>query len=336
MAPPEIGDATNRQEVHPITHLPTHPGRSPVPPQTTTPPDTSSISNAFARATGAPAIPLPVTVSAGLTVIAFGVLFYQPFVTLLSDWWHLPEAGHGLLLVPVAIWLAWRSGLVADARPAMRSGAAIVAAAVVVRCASGLAAELFTMRVSMVMALIGVAVYFQGFSQLRRWWLPFLLIGLSIPLPEIVTQALALPLQFKASQMGAALLSLRHVPVRLSGNIIRLPGHELFVTEACSGLRSLTALLSTTILAGELVLETAVGRILLLSAAIPIAIAVNGVRVFLTGFLVFFVSPSFGTGFMHATEGWLLFLVSLASLALAAWVGMWGERAVKSWRRSHA
>ena len=43
--------------------------------------------------------------------------------------------------------------------------------------------------------------------------------------------------------MGAALLEMRNVPVLLTGNVIRLPGQELFVTEACSGLRSLTALI---------------------------------------------------------------------------------------------
>ena len=52
--------------------------------------------------------------------------------------------------------------------------------------------------------------------------------------------------------------------------------------------------------------------------AIPIAIVGNGIRVFLTGFLVFFVSPELGEGFMHTTEGWLLFLVSFGSLVLVA------------------
>ena len=46
----------------------------------------------------------------------------------------------------------------------------------------------------------------------------------------------------------------------------------------------------------------------------------NGVRVFLTGFLVYFVSPKLGEGFMHLTEGWLLFLVSFAILGGVAWI----------------
>jgi len=262
----------------------------------------------------------------GVTAAAFAVLFARPINMLVRDWWTMPEAGHGLLLAPVAIWLAWRSGIDATSKPNRAAGVAVLVAAILVRFAAGLAAELFTMRGSMVMALVGLTLYQFGFRQLIRWWLPFALICLSIPLPELVTQAIALPLQFKASQMGAALLEMRNVPVRLAGNVIHLPGRELFVTEACSGLRSLTALLSMAVLLGALVLRTPIARILLLLLAIPVAIVINGLRVFLTGFLVFFVSPSFGEGFMHLTEGWLLFLVSMSILAAVAWASAFVER----------
>jgi exosortase/archaeosortase family protein len=60
--------------------------------------------------------------------------------------------------------------------------------------------------------------------------------------------------------------------------------------------------------------------------AVPIAIVVNAVRVFLTGFLVYFVSPALGEGFMHLTEGWLLFLVAFSILAIAAWAVGAAER----------
>jgi len=263
------------------------------------------------------------------TALTFGVLFAKPFYTLVRDWWTMPEAGHGLLLAPVAIWLAWRSGIDEKSQPNRALGVALLVFAVLIRYASGLAAELFTMRGSMVLALAGVTLYQFGFRQLLRWWLPFALICLSIPLPELVTQAIALPLQFKASQMGAALLEMRNVPVQLAGNVIHLPGRDLFVTEACSGLRSLTALLSMAVLLGALVLRSPVARLFLLFVAVPVAIVINGLRVFLTGFLVFFVSPSFGEGFMHLTEGWLLFLVSMSILAFIAWVSAAVERMVR-------
>jgi hypothetical protein len=36
----------------------------------------------------------------------------------------------------------------------------------------------------------------------------------------------------------------------------------------------------------------------------------------MTGFLVYFVDPKLGEGFMHVTEGWLLFLISLVLVSL--------------------
>jgi exosortase len=260
------------------------------------------------------------------TAVAFAMLFAKPIYLLAKDWWTMPEAGHGLLLAPVAIWMAWRSGIDPEAKPNRTLGVTLLLLAVAVRTASGLAAELFTMRGSIVIALAGITVYEFGFKQLIRWWLPFALICLSIPLPELITQALALPLQFKASRMGAALLEMRNVPVRLAGNVIQLPGRELFVSEACSGLRSLTALLSMAVLLGALLLKSPVTRMLLVVLAVPVAIVVNGIRVFITGFLVFYVSPAYGEGFMHITEGWLLFLVSLAILGAMAWFGGLVER----------
>jgi exosortase len=261
-----------------------------------------------------------------LTAIAFGLLFSQPIYLLVRDWWTLPEAGHGLLLAPVAIWLAWKSGVRPGASPNIVLGVAFLMLAVVVRYASGLAAELFTMRLSVLMGLAGLTIYHFGFRQLLRWWLPFTLGLFAIPLPELITQALALPLQFKASQMGAAMLEMRNVPVRLTGNIIRIPGNELFVTEACSGLRSLTALLSLSVLLGGLMLQKPFTRVLLVALAVPIAVMINGVRVFLTGFLVYYVDPKLGQGFMHITEGWLLFLVSLTCIGAVTFICTLGER----------
>jgi len=248
-------------------------------------------------------------------------LFALPATTLVRDWWNDSEAGHGLLLAPLALWLAWRRGLSPARAANIPLGTAVLFAAIVLRYLSGLAAELFTLRFSMILAAAGMTVFAWGLPQLRRWWLPFALLVLSIPLPALVTNALALPLQFKASSMGAALLAWRDVPVKLSGNVILLPGRQLFVTEACSGLRSLAALVSLGVLVGGLWLRTPLARLLVLALTIPVAILVNAIRVFLTGFLVYFVDPKLGEGFLHLTEGWLLFVVAFTVLGVVAWAG---------------
>ena len=269
--------------------------------------------------------PVPLLV-AGL---AFLVGFGEPLVTLGRDWWSDPDAGHGLLLFPIAVWLAWRSGVETERRPMPRLGMALLSGAIVLRYLSGLAAELFTMRVSMVGAVLALIIYFIGLRQLWRWWLPILLVILSIPLPAVVLGTLALPLQLMASEWGALLLKARHVPVRLQGNIIYLPGRSLFVTEACSGLRSLTSLIALGLLIGGLWLRTIPGRVALVLSAIPVAMALNAFRIFITGFLVFFVDPRLAEGVMHITEGWAIFVVAFLILAGLAWLAMRVEKRMR-------
>ena len=205
-------------------------------------------------------------------------------------------------------------------------GAALLVAAVAMRYVGALAAELFTMRVSVLLAGVGLVIWYAGWRQLRHWWLPTLLLFLSVPLPELIMQTLAFPLQLTASEMGAALLEWRNIPVHLDGNVIRLPGHTLFVTEACSGLRSLSSLIALGVLMGGLWLRSVPARLLIVLLALPIAILLNGVRVFLTGFLVFFVNPALGQGFMHVTEGWIIFIVAFLILGGLTWVIGRGEK----------
>jgi exosortase/archaeosortase family protein len=53
----------------------------------------------------------------------------------------------------------------------------------------------------------------------------------------------------------------------------------------------------------------------------------NGLRVFLTGFLVFYVDPRLGEGLMHYTEGWALFVVAFTIIGSLAWILARGEHA---------
>jgi exosortase len=270
---------------------------------------------------------LPAVVAA----VAFGVLFASPAAGVAHQWWTDPDMGHGLLLFPVSLWLAWRSGLLEDTRPDVAGGTVLLVGAVLVRALGSLAAEFFTQRFSILLALAGVTVFCFGWKQLRHWWLPFTLLFLAIPLPDVIVNRLAIPLQFRASRMGTALLQWRHVPVLANGNVIVIPEGRLFVAEACSGLRSLTALMALGVMIGGLYLGTVTSRIVLLLLAVPVAVLVNAFRVFLTAFLMHFVDPALGQGFMHASEGWALFLVSMVILAAITVVLRFGEQ---WWRRA--
>lgn len=256
---------------------------------------------------------LPLVAVAG----AFALLFGATVLELLADWRTSAEYGHGLLLLPVAGFLAWRSRT-EGGRAAPGWGLALLAGSVALFLIGALAAEHFTRRVAILGAVAGLAVYYRGREQLRAWWLPFGLIALAIPLPEIVLKSLTLPLQLLASRIAVTLLELRYVPASLSGNIILLPGQELFVAEACSGLRSLSALLALTLLVGGTLERSPWSRAALLLLAVPLALATNALRVFATGFAAHYAGPEFTQGAWHTAMGVLVFALPLAVLLAVA------------------
>jgi len=274
----------------------------------------------------------PPTIPALLAGLAFVILFATPFRSLVGQWWHDPDAGHGLLLFPVALWLAWREGIDPDARREVKWGAAVIVMAILARALGSAAAELFTQRFAIWLAGVGLVLFQWGWPQIRRWWLPIVLLPLSIPLPAIVTDLLANPLQFRASQLATSMIKWRHIPVITTGNVIHLPRATLFVAEACSGLRSLTALLSLGVLIGGMYLRTIPSRLLLLSLAIPVAVIVNAIRIFLTAFLVYFVDPAAGQGAFHRNEGWAMFMIAFVILGGVAAVIRLVEHGITSLR----
>src|SRR4030095_4686004 len=82
---------------------------------------------------------------------------------------------------------------------------------------------------------------------------PLVLLLLAIPIPAIVFNKVAFPLQLFASRVAVWAMRLFDIPVLRKGNIIELMplnAHEtkkLEVVEACSGIRSLMTLLTLAV-----------------------------------------------------------------------------------------
>jgi exosortase len=278
------------------------------------------------------ALPAPVAegavMRAGLALsgLMFLALFGPALLGLVQDWVREDDYRHGFLLLPVAAYLAWKSWKPNIQRRSPALGALTIVGAVLLFWMSTVAAEFFTMRFSALLALCGLVIYFLGPAQMRAWWLPVALLAFTIPLPAVVLNSLTLPLQLLASQVAVEMLQFRFVPATVAGNIIHLPGHDLFVAEACSGLRSLSALFGMTLLIGGTGLTRATSRIALLLLAIPCALAANALRVFVTGYLVYYFGPEAAEGALHESAGIIVFLVSLAAITLSMTILRHAER----------
>lgn len=255
--------------------------------------------------------------TAGAVATTFLVLYAPALVLLAIDWWSSGEYGHGFLLLPIAIFLAIRSRL---PEWAGNPGAGVVALAVssAVFLLGVLAGEAFTQRIGLLGTVVSLTVHYGGFRQVRAWWLPFALLLSTIPLPEVLLDTLTLPLQLFASQTAVWLLEARHIPASQAGNVIFLPGQELFVAAACSGLRSLSALIGLSLLIAGTWLSSATGRLSLVALAIPAAIAANVMRVFLTGFAAYYIGPQVTHGLPHHALAAVVFIVPLGAVGIIA------------------
>jgi exosortase len=160
----------------------------------------------------------------------------------------------------------------------------------------------------------GLVCLILGTNLLRELLFPLAFLMFMIPLPAIVMNAIAFPLQLFAAQTATFCMQAAGVPVLREGNTIVLANTTLEVVEACSGIRSLQALLALGAVYGYFTQAADWKRWALLILSVPIAIAANAFRVAGTGFLAQFVGPEAAQGFYHTFAGWIVFAVAFLLL----------------------
>ena len=166
----------------------------------------------------------------------------------------------------------------------------------------------------MLFVLAGAIVFLRGTPALKVLAFPLAFLLLMIPLPAIIFNQIAFPLQLLASRAGEAALSLSGIPVLREGNVIVLAHITLEVAEACSGIRALVSLLTLGIVYGYFTDDRVGVRTVIALATIPIAIVANAARVAGTGIAAQYFGERAAEGFFHTFSGWLVFVAAFAML----------------------
>ncbi len=283
-------------------------------------------------------------------------------VKLGQDWWTDENYSHGLLIPFVIGYLLWsqRDRLTrAAGRPSMIWGLAAVVFALLALWAGTAGAELYVQRISLVSMLAGTVLYFWGFSLLRLMFVPLFLLLLAIPIPSIIFNKIAFPLQLFASRCAVWAMTLFDIPVLRQGNVIELmplgarETKKLEVVEACSGIRSLMTLLTLAVVFAYFthppnedrgddggddpndgqnppgIMESAFRRLksygfwrsaIIVCSAVPIAIFTNALRVSGTGVLARYYGTKVADGFFHSFSGWVIYVVAFLLLFGVGWL----------------
>lgn len=265
----------------------------------------------------------------GLLACGVLVLYARILIHLAESWVENPNYSHGFFVPVFCAWVVWRERRRFAQAPVQPSNAGlfVIFGALGILILGVFGAELFLSRTSLLLLLAGLLIYFRGWKFFRVALFPWAVLFLMIPLPAIVFNQIALPLQFEASKLATGMLGVLGVPVLREGNIIHLPALNLDVVEACSGIRSLVSLITLAAFYGYLCEPRVWRRWLLVLAAIPIAVFANGVRIMGSGLLGQYWSPDKAEGFFHMFSGVLIFAVSLLTLIALHQMLSWPSRA---------
>jgi exosortase len=169
-------------------------------------------------------------------------------------------------------------------------------------------------------AVIAGAVWFLGGKAFLRWSLPAIaFLAFMLPLPYRAERSLSLPLQRVAAVTSCWLLECLGEPAVNEGNVIVLHDARLLVAEACSGMRILVSVFALAYAYAVLLDRRWWSKLVTLASALPIAIAVNALRITATGMLNAHLTTESAHRFAHDISGWAMLPVAAGMLAIVPW-----------------
>lgn len=263
-------------------------------------------------------------VVAALACTALFVVFFRESLWHFYYAWTTDENySHGFLVPLIALYFAdqaARRGPV-PVRGGVWLGSIMLVLSMLV-CLVRIALPIdFLGQLAFILGLAGLFGLIFGSQALKRYGFALAFLLFMVPLPVALYSRLASPLQLLASRVASTVMNATGVPVLREGNRMTLPGGlQLFVAEACSGMRQLTGFLALTTAVAYLSTRPLWYRGVIVASGIPIALTANITRIVLTGYIMHFGNPEYALGTFHTVEGLLMMGFGLLLLQLALWV----------------
>jgi exosortase len=217
-----------------------------------------------------------------LSLLIVSVLTWPVWRWLWGEWMHNEYYSHGLLIVPVSLFLAYKR-LRND--PELQNAQFTGSNYGLLLTAAALGAYLFLLNerafylaAFAMIALIGGLVWsFGGGALARKWAFPLGYLMLMVPLPFL--ERSTLPLAMFSGICSTGLVRFFGLEVTVVGNAVTLPNADLVIGAQCSGLNSLIALTALTVLVAYVMDGSLRNRLALVAVAMPLAIVGNILRI---------------------------------------------------------
>jgi exosortase len=251
-------------------------------------------------------------------------------------WWHplIATLGlaltndaytHVLLILPLSAALIYMdlkygesTAIRIDQQSGLGLGAALLVLALVGGCYSrwGMVASPDDVRLAMgmfalVLWWIASVIFCFGAGTFRSFLFPLCFLFLLVPIPAFALSWIVEFLQQQSAVAARIMFRAAGVPATQDGIRLSIPGLNIEVARECSSIRSSLMVVVTSMVLAHLFLRSWWRKALLIVAAIPLAVAKNGLRIFTIAELGTRVDPGFLDGKLHHNGGIVFFGVAV-------------------------
>ena len=268
-----------------------------------------------------PGEPLPIghlpVVATGAAVLVVVAAFFTTWRAMAGVWWVSETFSHGMLVPPIAAWLAWRQRERLAALHAEPSWWGL--AALGVACAAWLAAQLAGINVVAQFAVVAMipswVLALAGWPAVRLLAFPLSFLFFMVPAGEALN-----PLLMETTADATIwAVQASGIPVFREGLHFTLPTGRWSVVEACSGLRYVIASAVLASLFAHLNFVRLGKQALFVAVALVVAVVANWIRAYLIVIVGHVSTMRLAVGDDHVVYGWVFFgIVMFVVLAMGA------------------
>jgi len=250
-----------------------------------------------------------------------GLLWIPEFKMLWITWKGDETLSHGPLIPVIAVVLLWmRRDEIRRATTSAVPGGVCLALSVILYIGSVWADVAFIRLLCLIFMLASIFLFLGGWKTLKAAAGAICLLIFMIPLPMTFQEHLAFPLQLTSSSYAGLLGGLLGVPVVRDGVLMMVvpnpaakPIYSMMVAQKCSGLTSLTVLLTLAYVIAYFTPLKLGWRALMVMVVFPLTLLTNTLRLTIILLAGNYHSPALA-GWIHDHETPVL--ISLCSMAL--------------------